>query len=88
MSNEPVDTASKERRHQVYYTTLLLHHNTCPDLITDKLRYCFTLIMAMFFPLTIVFHTKDSSSNKSTMYECWSMVQTLPTISVKQGQQY
>jgi len=37
MINEPVDTASKERRHQAYLTVLLPHHNMHPDLITGKL---------------------------------------------------
>ena len=31
MTNEPVDTVSKERRRQAYHTTLLLHHGTHPD---------------------------------------------------------
>jgi len=66
MTNESVDTASKERRHQAYHTTLLTHHNALPDLITGKLRVCFASITVMFFPLC----TKDSLHNKSTKYEC------------------
>jgi len=48
MINEPVDTISKERRHQAYHTTLLIchkhpntHPNAHPDLITSKLHYHF-----------------------------------------------
>jgi len=37
MTNEPVDTASKERRRQAYHTTLLLRHDVHPDLSTDRL---------------------------------------------------
>jgi len=33
---------------QAYHTTLLPHHNARPDLITDKLRYRFASIAAMF----------------------------------------
>ena len=50
MTNEPVDIA---RRRQAYHTMLMLRHNTCPNLITDKLRYHFASITAMFFLLTI-----------------------------------
>ena len=39
LPNEPVDTPSKERRHQAFHTTLLLHHDASSDLITIKLRY-------------------------------------------------
>jgi len=53
MTNEPVDTASKERRRQAFHTKLLPHHDTRPDLFTDMLRYRFTSITAIFFPLTI-----------------------------------
>ena len=54
MTNEPVDITAKERRHQAYHTTLLPRHNIHPDLITDKLHYCFASNTAMFFLLTIV----------------------------------
>jgi len=54
MTNEPVDTASKERKCQAYHTTLLPCHDMRPDLINDKLCYHFTSITAMFFPLTII----------------------------------
>jgi len=56
MTNEPVDIASKERKRQVYHTTLLPHYDSHPDLITDKLHYRFASITAMFFPLNIVTH--------------------------------
>ena len=35
-------TASKERRRQAYRTTLLPCYDMRPDLITARLRYCFT----------------------------------------------
>ena len=44
MTNEPVDTASKERRSQTYHTTLLPSHDAYPDLITDELGYHFASI--------------------------------------------
>jgi len=56
MTNERVDTASKERRCQAYHTTLLPHPDVHPDLTTGKLRYCFASITAMFFLLTIVMY--------------------------------
>jgi len=56
MTNKHVDTVSKERRRQVYYATLLQHHDVRPDLITDKLCNCFASITAMFFPLAIVMY--------------------------------
>jgi len=66
-----MDTTSKERKRQAYHTTLLPHHITRLNLITDKLRDRFASITAMLFPLTIITHcTKDSSSNKPTKYEC------------------
>jgi len=54
MTNEPVNTTSKEKRRQVYHTTLLPCDDACPNLINEKLRCCFASITAMFFLLTIV----------------------------------
>ena len=77
MTSEPVDTASKERRHQAYHITLLPCHDACPDLITGKLWlcYCFTLITAMFFLLTIVTYkgyiVRATNPQSIWMSEAW-----------------
>ena len=48
MTYKPVYTASKQRSHQAYHTTLLLRHNICPDLIIDKLCYHFVFTFSTY----------------------------------------
>ena len=43
----------------------------CPDLIADKLRYCFTSITAMLFPLTIV--TYKIQFEKKQVHKIWML---------------
>ena len=45
-------------------------HNTCSDLITDKLHYCFVSIIAMFFLLTIVTY---KGQFQQQVHDCRSM---------------
>jgi len=77
MTNKP---ASKERR-QYHTTTLLPHHDACPNLITGKF-ICGKIWNQMTISISLQLQpcsfrlpllcTKDSLSNKSTKYECWS----------------
>jgi len=82
MTNEPVDTAPKERRCQAYHTTSLPRHNVCLDLINGKLHYHSTSITVVnhCYVQRIVRATSPQSMNIG------GVVQKLWTISVMQGQ--
>ena len=69
MTNEFVDTTSKERRRQVYHITLLPHHDARPNLITGKLRV--TLLLHFNYSHILPINYRYGSSNKSTKYERW-----------------
>jgi len=87
MTNEPVDTTSKERRCQAYQTTLLPHHNApWLTVITGKLRYRFASITAIFFPLTDIQRIVRAASPLNM--NVGGVVPKLRMISVMQGQQY
>jgi len=73
MTNEPVDTASKERRRQAYHTILQL----CQDAPQLKSLASYVTVLLQLQPCSSQqpsLHTKDSSSNKSTKYERWRHV--------------
>ena len=85
MANEPVDTASKERRHQAYHTTLLPHHNVSPDLITD-IPFCFNY--GPVLPINHHYVQKIVEATSPQSINVGGVVQNLQPISVAQDYQY